>query len=307
MPSRLRSIVTPGFSSLPVAPPSPRCACASFSWRAFCIASVKRAMTLAGEAGGTGAMGVAAAARAGFEGTVRRSGIGGTGGTGPARVAGGRAFGGVPTGLRMAAVEGAASAMPLVDWVAAPSGPEGLSIGEQCRRFGGAGGSSWTDRLDGRGEVRVGEQRLDGSKVKVVAGRGRWLGPKLFQGCRLRVFFLASSSGSVPAATLRSVSLLHRQGGRGGGSGGWLGEGLRCCSVLNTRSETRAGGGDRELEHLNAAGSCVEGGRGCGCSKGGGRIGLQSLQRVPEARRGAPLRAGGQVGRLKRAGWGCGQ
>lgn len=85
-------------------------------------------MTFAGEARGTGAVGVEggpAVAMAELEGTVRRSGMGGTGGTGPASAAGARAFGGVPTGLRMGTT---LSAMPLVDWVAAPNGPEGLSI-----------------------------------------------------------------------------------------------------------------------------------------------------------------------------------
>ena len=99
-------------------------------------------MTFAGEAGATGTVGVEggpAVANAEFEETVRRSGIGGTGGTGPASAAGGRAFGGVPTGLRMGTV---LSAMPLVDWVAAPSGPEGLSIGGAVSALSAAGESS---------------------------------------------------------------------------------------------------------------------------------------------------------------------
>lgn len=90
-------------------------------------------MTLLAGVGAGGAR--EAEERAGFEGTFRILGIGGTGGTGALRAAAGIEFGGAPTGRRIVMdCVGKSGRLRPVDWVAAPRGPEGLSIAPSCGR-----------------------------------------------------------------------------------------------------------------------------------------------------------------------------
>jgi len=83
-------------------------------------------MTLAA---GVGAVVTTGPDKAGFDGTFRILGRGGTGGTEPFKEDDDIEFGGAPTGRRIVTGWVGFSSRPLpVDWVAAPRGPEGLSI-----------------------------------------------------------------------------------------------------------------------------------------------------------------------------------